>query len=128
MVFIGHGPVFWSELGTLAPGADRCYYQYGPIEKEGTVVELIHQYPNLWVDLSASSGYYAATRDIDFTRQFMNEFHDRIMFGTDICFARKPRELAIDLLEGLHADGMLSDEKYEAITHKNAERLLKLDM
>ena len=126
LVFIGHGPAFWSELGTLSPGADRCYYQYGPIEKEGAVVELMRRHPNLGVDLSASSGYYAMTRDLDFTRQFMEEFSDRILFGTDICFAQRPRELVIDLLEDFHADGTLSDGQYEAITHKNAERLLGL--
>jgi hypothetical protein len=30
--------------------------------------------------------------------------------------------------QGFHADGTPSDEKYEAIPHKNAERVLKLDM
>ena len=126
LTFIGHGPAFWSELGTLRPGEDRRTYLHTPIEAEGAVVRLMREHKNLWVDLSAGSGYYAMTRDVAFTRKFMNEFWDRILFGTDICFAEIPEQLVIGLLNDFHADGTLSDEKYEAITHKNAERLLNI--
>lgn len=126
LTFIGHGPAFWSELGELRPGEDRRMYLSSPIEKEGAVVRLMREHKNLWVDLSAGSGYTAMTRDIGFTRRFMNEFWDRILFGTDICFAEIPEKLVIGLLNDFHADGTLSDEKYEAITHKNAERLLNI--
>lgn len=124
LVFIGHGPAFWSELGTLREGESRFSYLTTPIEREGAVVRLMREHKNLWVDLSAGSGYYAMTRDIDFAGRFMNEFWDRIMFGTDICFAEVPEQLLINLLSDFHRSGVLSDEKYEAITHKNAERLL----
>ncbi len=124
LVFIGHGPGFWKELGTIRPGDENINYPTFPIEAEGAVVKLMREHKNLWVDLSAGSGYHAMTRDIEFSRKFMNEFSDRILFGTDICFAEIPKELVIDLLKGFHADGTLSDEKFEAITHKNAERLL----
>jgi predicted TIM-barrel fold metal-dependent hydrolase len=126
LTFIGHGPAFWSELGTLREGEDRRVYIKTPIEAEGAVVKLMRDYPNLWVDLSAGSGYYAMTRDVEFTKLFMNEFWDRIMFGTDICFAKIPKYILIDLLKGFKADGVLSEEKFEAITHKNAERLIGL--
>jgi len=126
LTFIGHGPGFWSELGALRPGEDRRQYLHSPIEKEGAVVRLMREHKNLWVDLSAGSGYCAMTRDIDFTRRFMNEFWDRILFGTDICFNVIPERLVIGLLNDFHADGILSDEKFEAITHKNAERLLDI--
>ena len=86
----------------------------------------MRDHKNLWVDLSAGSGYFAITRDINFSRQFLNEFYDRIMFGTDICFATIPKYILIDLLNSFHEDGTLSDEKFEAITHGNAERLLGL--
>lgn len=124
LVFIGHGPAFWSELGTLREGEDRLSYLKTPIEAEGAVVKLMRDYKNLWVDLSAGSGYYAMTRDRNFAGKFMNEFSDRIMFGTDICFPVAPKELLIDFLRDFRDTGVLSEEKYEAITHKNAERLL----
>jgi predicted TIM-barrel fold metal-dependent hydrolase len=124
LIFIGHGPAFWSELGALREGESRLSYLRTPIDAEGAVVKLMRDYKNLWVDLSAGSGYYAMTRDIDFTKHFLNEFSDRIMFGTDICFAEAPKELLITLLNSLFHDGSLSLEKYEAITHTNAERLL----
>jgi len=126
LVFIGHGPGFWKELGTIRPEEMNTTYLTSPIEAEGAVVKLMRDHKNLWVDLSAGSGYHAMTRDIEFTKVFMNEFWDRILFGTDICFAEIPKELVIDLLKGFRADGTLSEEKFEAISHKNAERLLNI--
>ena len=87
--------------------------------------KLLREYKNLWVDLSAGSGYCAMTRDIVYTKKFLNEFWDRILFGTDICYASGGPTL-IKLLKDLLASGDLSEEKFEAIAHKNAERLLGL--
>lgn len=119
LIFIGHGPGFWKEI---APS--DC--SVGPINKDGAVARLMKDHPNMWVDLSANSGFTAMTRDIEYTKYFFNEFWDRILFGTDICYPRIPHYDMISLIEGFHNDGIISDEKYEAITHKNAERLLDL--
>lgn len=126
LIFIGHGPGFWSELGELDPSVERWRYVTGPIEKEGAVVRLMRDHKNMWVDLSANSGYVAISRDLDFSRAFMNEFWDRIMYGTDVCYPTPPKYDMMGIIETFHNDGSLSDEKYEAITHKNAERLLGL--
>ncbi|MPN06881.1 hypothetical protein SDC9_154138 [bioreactor metagenome] len=124
LLFIGHGPAFWSELGELHPGENRRSYLHTAIEKEGAVIKLMRDYKNLAVDLSAGSGYYAMTRDRDFAASFINEFSDRIMFGTDICFAAIPHEILNVFLKELASDKLITTEKYEAVMHKNAERLL----
>ncbi len=126
LTFIGHGTAFWAELDKLKPNEIRKSYLTTPLKGEGVVVQYMRDYKNLWVDLSAGSGYYALTRDIEYAKKFLNEFWDRIMFGTDICFAKIPEDIVIDLLNNFHNSGVLSDEKYEAITHKNAERLLNI--
>lgn len=126
LIFIGHGPAFWAEIEWLDPKGVRAHYLKTPIAREGAIASLMRDYPNLWVDLSAGSGYYAMTRDLSYAASFLNEFSDRVLFGTDICFAKGSKRLVIDLLNGFHADGTLSDEKFAAITHKNAERLLGL--
>ncbi len=127
LVFIGHGPGFWAEIEKLDPNQPCPRFLKTPFKEEGMIAKLMRDYPNLWVDLSAGSGYYAMTRNLDYAKQFMNEFSDRILFGTDICFARGSERLLIDTLADFRRDGILSEEKYEAITHKNAERLLGLD-
>ncbi len=126
LIFIGHGPAFWAELDLIKPNENRVCWSCSPMKGEGVVAKYLRDYKNLWIDLSAASGYYAMTRDIEYTKKFMNEFSDRIMFGTDICYAEKPRTILIDLIEQFRKDGVLSEEKYQAITHKNAERLLGL--
>ncbi len=125
LIFVGHGPGFWAEFGTLRAPEDRFGYITYPIDGEGQIPKLMRIYPNLWIDLSAGSGYTAISRDVDYTLAFFQEFSDRIMFGTDICFADQiPEQVAF--LNGLHESGKLDDALFEKIAYKNAERLLGL--
>lgn len=125
LIFIGHGPAFWAEIGTLRNPEDRHGYPKYDIDAEGRVAELLRTYPNLWFDLSAGSGYNAMTRNEEYTVRFLNEFSDRAMFGTDICYASQEVHIG-ELLIRLRDEGKLSPETFEAIAHGNAERLLGL--
>ena len=125
LILLGHGPAFWSEMGVLETVADRGGYPRYPIRAEGAVPKLFRRYPNLWGDLSAGSGYNALTRDRAYGIKFLNEFQDRLCFGTDICYAKQDLPLAGFLL-GLKAEGALSEETFEKIARGNARRLLKI--
>ena len=125
LILLGHGPAFWSERGVLETVADRGGYPRYPIRAEGAVPKLFRRYPNLWGDLSAGSGYNALTRDRAYGIRFLNEFQDRLCFGTDICYAKQDLPLAGFLLE-LRAEGALSEETFEKIARGNARRLLKI--
>ena len=125
LILLGHGPAFWSEMGVLETVADRGGYPRYPIKAEGAVPKLFRRYPNLWGDLSAGSGYNALTRDRAYGIKFLNEFQDRLCFGTDICYAEQELPLAGFLLE-LKAEGALSEETFEKIARGNARRLLKI--
>ena len=125
LILLGHGPAFWSEMGTLETVADRGGYPRYPIKAEGAVPKLFRRYPNLWGDLSAGSGYNALTRDRAYGIKFLNEFQDRLCFGTDICYAKQDLPLAGFLLE-LKAGGALSEETFEKIARGNARRLLNI--
>ena len=125
LILLGHGPAFWSEMGVLETVADRGGYPRYPIRAEGAVPKLFRRYPNLWGDLSAGSGYNALTRDRAYGIKFLNEFQDRLCFGTDICYAKQDLPLAGFLL-GLKAEGALSEETFEKIARGNARRLLNI--
>ena len=125
LILLGHGPAFWSEMGVLETVADRGGYPRYPIKAEGAVPKLFRRYPNLWGDLSAGSGYNALTRDRAYGIKFLNEFQDRLCFGTDICYAKQELPLAGFLLE-LRAEGALSEETFEKIARGNARRLLNI--
>ncbi len=115
--FIGHAPGFWAHLS----GDDqysKTPYPTGPVEDEGEIVRLLKTYPNLYCDISAHSGFAALSRDIPFTRQFLTEFADRILYGRDY-FDNVHQEL----LNGL---GLPSDV-LEKIYAKNLLRLIHME-
>lgn len=125
LILLGHGPAFWSEIGTLDTPADHHSYPNYPVRAEGVVPKLFRRYSNLWGDLSAGSGYNALARDVEYAVKFLNEFQDRLCFGTDICYATQPLPLAGFLTE-LKDAGRISMQVFEKIAHENAERLLNI--
>lgn len=122
---LGHGPAFWAEMGTLDIPADRGTYPQYPIRAEGAVPKLFRSCPNLYGDLSAGSGYTALARDPDYAVKFLNEFQDRLLFGTDICYADQPLPLA-EFLKDLLRRGKLSENAFRKIARDNACALLGL--
>lgn len=129
MRILGHAVAFWAEISGDVTEQTRTQRSQTPVVPGGRVVELMRRYPNLLADLSAGSGSIAMTRDEAFACRFMTEFADRVYFATDMTGADysidPPRRLAA-LLDNCHAKGMLSDEVYEKVCYKNAEKLLGL--
>jgi len=126
LVFLAHSPPFWAEIGTdVLQDGKRVPYPKGKVTP-GRVVELMRSHPNLHGDLSAGSGFNAISRDPEFGCRFMEEFQDRLYFGTDI--ANVPQELPIvDYFRKLKSERLLSAAAYEKITWQNANSLLGLD-
>ncbi|MBQ7725664.1 MAG: amidohydrolase family protein, partial [Clostridia bacterium] len=125
LVFIGHGPGFWAEFGTLRAPEDRFGYIQYPIDDEGMIPKLMREYPNLYVDLSATSGLTAIRRDVNYTVRFFAEFPTRILFGTDICYADQYAGQPA-FMNSLLDENKISESLYDLIARENAERLLKL--
>ncbi|NLE46088.1 MAG: amidohydrolase family protein [Chloroflexi bacterium] len=105
--FIGHAPGFWAHIS--GDGAfEQEEYPSGRVTPGGVVVRLLRQYPNLHADLSAGSAFNALTRDPEFGRDFVLEFHSRLLFGRD-SFDNKMQqllsrmELAVEVLDQVMA-------------------------
>lgn len=136
LMIFGHGPVFWAEIARLdTPGVRGYVYNLdggqvgrlpqGKVLEEGVVAKLMRRYPNLYGDLSDFTAYNALARDVEYTARFLEEFQDRLCFGTDMCFY--DMEVALPpLLEKMLADGMISNTVFEKVAHLNAERVLGL--
>ncbi|MDW7656873.1 MAG: amidohydrolase family protein [Bacillota bacterium] len=128
-VFIGHGPTFWAEISLEVPPDQRSGYPTGPVVKSGAVPRLMRQYANLWADISAHSGYNALTRDYGFGIEYIDEFQDRLMFGTDSCLrsdlARPNKQ--VHYIKELKEKQKLSDAALDKLMWKNSVRLLRLD-
>jgi predicted TIM-barrel fold metal-dependent hydrolase len=120
-IFLAHSQVFWAEMSSDITEEERGGYPAGKVI-EGRVSELMRKYPNLHSDLSAGSGHNAIARDLDFGLNFMEEFQDRLYFGTDI--ANVPQDLPqIKLFKRLKEEKLISEEAYEKISWQNAVRL-----
>lgn len=127
-VFIGHGPTFWAEISADVPADHRSGYPPGPVAPGGAVPRLMRQYANLWADTSAGSGYNAITRDLAFGLEFLDEFQDKLLFGTDSCLRSDVGRTApiVTYLRELRETGKLSSAALDKIAWQNAVRVLKL--
>jgi len=125
MIFIGHSQPFWAEIAELDDPADRNGYPTGPVTKEGAVSRLMRQYPNLHCDLSAGSGHNALNRDPDYAARFLDEFQDRLYFGTDICAPGTPTPL-VDFLLMMRDENRISEQVFQKVARENAAKLLGL--
>lgn len=129
LVFLCHSQAFWSHISSDVTEETWGAYPRGPVISDGRVTELFRSYPNVYGDLSAGSGYNAVSRDPEFGYAFMEEFQDRLCFGTDICSPSNRDDMLINLKnfmqEGLN-QGYLSQEAFDKIAYKNASRLLEL--
>jgi len=122
---IAHGPGFWSEIASGATDETKSGYPTGSVAEEGAMPALLRRRPNLYVDVSAHSGYNALTRDPEYGVRFLHEFGDRILFGTDVCFAGpEDRMPHLAFLRRLQAEGRLSDDLFDRIIGGNALRVL----
>lgn len=123
--FFAHSQAFWAEMAPLASIADRWGYPSYPVKEEGRVPQLLRKYPNLYGDLSAGSGCNALKRDPDYAVKFLNEFQDKLMFGTDICAPDTPTPL-VDFMLELRSSGKISEAVFQKVANGNATRLLGL--
>lgn len=127
--FLGHSQRFWDEISNYEYRDPEYKFNKGKVLPGGAVVRLMRKYPNLLGDLSADSGYNAMTRDPEFTYAFMEEFADRLYYGTDICHNKAMNQPLVKLakfLDDAMLEGKISYDTYYKISRGNAEKLLGL--
>ncbi len=123
---LGHAMSFWSEISADPDPRTRGGYPKGPVKSGGRLPELLRKYPNLYGDLSAGSGFNAISRDSEAGYRFLEEFQDKLLFGTDICHANQNVPI-VPFFRAALAEGRISRAAYDKITRGNATRLLGLE-
>jgi predicted TIM-barrel fold metal-dependent hydrolase len=82
--FIGHGPLFWEHVSTRETGESTSNMLHvGATRGGGTTYRLLRDYPNLYADVSAVSGFKALSSDRTFARELLSEFNHKFLLGTD---------------------------------------------
>jgi len=117
--FIGHAMAFWSEISAEVDEETRGGYPGGPISAAGRIPQLLKEYPNLYGDLSAGSGFNAISRDPAFGCRFLEECQDKLLFGTDICHVNQEVEI-VPWLNEARENGEISHACHSKITRRNA--------
>ena len=79
--FIGHAQTWWGNIDRNHQQA--VMYPRGKVTPGGITDRLLSDYPNVYADLSASSGLNALLRDEEHARQFLALHRDKLMFGSD---------------------------------------------
>ncbi len=134
LIVFGHGPVFWSELAKLETIGERGYIYTqkdyhvgmmgtGPIKEEGVMPKLMRKFPNLYGDLSDGTPHHMLSRDPEYAAKFLTEFQDKLYFGTDMVCPGMPVPI-IEFLYEMRDSGKITNEVFEKIAYKNAEKFL----
>jgi len=135
-IFIGHANSFWANISVDVP-ANVAYPTEG-IKPGGLTDRMLTEFPNLYGDLSATSGCNALARSPEFSTEFLKRHQDKLIFGSD-CGCRDGRGtgqtnpfplvagkcVARETLTALTQ--LTSPEVFRKITSRNIIRLLKLD-
>ena len=135
-IFIGHANSFWANISADVPS--DISYPTDPVKSGGLTDRMLADFPNLYGDLSATSGRNALARSPDFSADFLKRHQDKVIFGSD-CGCRDGKGtgqtnpfpliagkcVARETLTALTQ--LASPDIFRKITSQNAIRLLKLD-
>ena len=124
--YFAHSQTFWAEMAVLETPGDRYGYPKYPIRQEGVVPKLMRRYQNLYGDLSAGSGFNALNRDPAYAAGFLDEFQDRLLFGTDICAPSTTTPL-VDFMLNLRKEQKISETVFQKVARDNARRILGIE-
>ena len=126
---IGHAQSFWSHISADVPSPDKTLYPRGSVKPGGLLDHLLSNYPNLYADMSAGSGFNALARDEDFTAGFLERHPKQMLFGSDcpcsdgkggelngVCYSTRLQEFLVRMVKD---EATLQD-----IFYNNAERAL----
>lgn len=123
--FIGHAQTFW---GNISKGYDESIlYPTGPVISGGLTDRLLADYPNMYADLSAGSGYRAFIRDEEHARAFFARHQDKLLYGSD-CSDPVGRGPACSGTQQILSVKRFAPDKTaeRKILYGNARRVLKL--
>ena len=133
--FIAHGLGFWTEIGRLdRPALRKTVFKptgeqvgfcapEGKVTEEGVAVQLLRKYPNLYGELSDACP--ALKRDEEFGAKFLDEFQDRLFYGSDPCSAAAEFP-TLALLKDWRKRNLVAEAAYRKIVRDNAIRFFAL--
>ena len=123
--FIGHAQTWWGNIDLHHVQAEM--YPKGKVTPGGLTDRYLRDYPNMYADLSASSGLNALTRDEDHTREFFDRHQDKLIYGSD-CADRFGQGSPCQGAQTIAAIRRLAPSKpiERKLLYENAQKLFRL--
>ncbi len=111
--FIAHGPHIWNHFSV--PNKGYLFHQTGPYRGKGNLWKLLADYDNFYTDLSGFSGLNAMKRNRKASREFLDTYHHKLLFGSD-----NTGNETLELIKSF----ALEDTKLRNILSENAEKIV----
>ena len=123
--FIGHAQTWWGNIDRNHKQEEM--YPKTPVTAGGITDRLLSDYPNMYGDMSAGSGFNALLRDEEHARQFMKRHQDKLLYGSD-CNDRNALGGKCQGIQTIAAIRRLAPDKTveRKLLYANASRLLKI--
>jgi predicted TIM-barrel fold metal-dependent hydrolase len=126
--FIGHAQTWWANIDKSHKDQNILY----PTEKVvagGLTDRLLSDYPNMYGDLSGSSGLNALTRDEEHAREFLKRHQDKLLYGSD-CDDNEGQGTACEGAQTIASVRKLSVSKEieRKLLFENAKKILRLQL
>lgn len=124
--FIGHAQTFWGHIARDYDESDL--FPKGSVKAGGLTDRWLADYPNMYGDVSAGSGFNALSRDEDHARAFIARHQDKLLYGSD-CSDQPGSGRVCHGAHLLAAIRRLAPDKQaeRKILFHNARRILKLN-
>jgi predicted TIM-barrel fold metal-dependent hydrolase len=82
VIFIGHAQTWWANIDK-DHSDQKVLYPKTKVTPGGLTDRYLHDYPNMYADMSAGSGLNALIRDEEHTRWFLERHQNKILYGSD---------------------------------------------
>lgn len=123
--FIGHAQTFWANISKTNDQA--VMYPKGKVTPGGITDRLLADYPNMFADLSAGSGFNAFDRDPDHGREFLKRHQSKLLYGSDCNDHDGHGDKCIGAKQIAQMKRLAPDEKVlRRIFSENAARLFRI--
>ena len=125
--FIGHAQTWWANIDK--DNKDQTVlYPKGKLTPGGLTDRLLGDYPNMFGDLAAGSGFNSLSRDEDHAREFLIRHQDKLLFGSDCTDASGLNPVLCQGTQTIAEIRKLSSTKQieRKLLYENAKKLFRI--
>ncbi len=126
--FIGHAQTFWSNISK--GGDQKVLYPKDKVIPGGITDRLLADYPNMYADLSAGSGFNAFARDPEHGKAFIRRHQNKLIYGSDCSDWVGEGEKCSGSQQIAQMRTLSGNDRaiLEKLFHRNAEKVFRLSV